>query len=597
MKRGNQSIRSPRNPVRLMSISLYEGRIKQARRDLERATKRRAAEEKKAAAADRGAARLQREAGRTKSTSLAQGKLDRAARRRDEATKARAAAAKASDAAAEAQRKLGEAEQKLAAEKAKLERRAREKAERERARQEKARERELSDLRSNTAQLADAVAAAPWAHAPAAITVLFIAASPEDQDPLRLDREVREIQRRVRMSEHRDAVSFEWRPASQVTDLLQILNETRPHIVHFSGHGDQHALAFEDADGLTKPLDNASLAALLHASSDRIRLAVFNSCESSSQAELACEHLDAAIGMERPVDDESAKVFAGQFYNSIGFGKSLQQAFDQAKLQLELETGGLSGNPELYVAPASTRPRSSWWHRRRAIRPDRRRCPYRAATILRHRPLRSALDEPAAPMPLNSRASSSTPRSLRTSPRSTPSPRISAARPPNGAAARRRSGWKRGSPARASRTSTRAKASCSRTHSTSEDRPQPLLGPRTGGHGRRSRGRSCAGLLDYRQEQLALGREVVVDGALARPAASEMRLTLAPSTPAAANSAAAASKRRVRWVSFCSAVMRTIIVGDCPPILPTQPAGVLGVAPRGRFKRLAAAGRGRVPWR
>jgi CHAT domain len=341
-----------------VSTSLYEGRIKQARRDLERATKRRAAEEKKAAAADREAARLERDAGRTKSASLAHSKLDRAARKRDEATRARAAAAKASDAAAEAQRKLGEAEQKLAAERAKLERRAREKAERERkkvererARQEKARERKIWDLRSDTAQLAAVVEAAPWANAPEAITVLFIAASPEDQDPLRLDREVREIQRRVRMSEHRDAVRFEWRPATQVTDLLQILNETRPHVVHFSGHGDQHALAFEDADGQTKPLDNASLAALLHASSDRIRLAVFNSCESSNQAELACEHLDAAIGMERPVDDESAKVFASQFYNSIGFGRSLQQAFDQAKLQLELETGGLSGNPELYAAP------------------------------------------------------------------------------------------------------------------------------------------------------------------------------------------------------------------------------------------------------
>jgi hypothetical protein len=49
---------------------------------------------------------------------------------------------------------------------------------------------------------------------------------------------------------------------------------------------------------MTRQLDNADLATLLHAASDRIRLAVFNSCESSSQAELACERIDAASGRQ-----------------------------------------------------------------------------------------------------------------------------------------------------------------------------------------------------------------------------------------------------------------------------------------------------------
>jgi hypothetical protein len=99
-----------------------------------------------------------------------------------------------------------------------------------------------------------------------------------------------------------------------------------------------------------KVLDNGQLASLLSVASDRIRLAIFNSCESSAQAELATSFIDAAIGMEQPIGDTSAKIFAAQFYNSLGFGYSLQKAFDQARAQLKIETGGVSGNPQLFVA-------------------------------------------------------------------------------------------------------------------------------------------------------------------------------------------------------------------------------------------------------
>jgi hypothetical protein len=191
---------------------------------------------------------------------------------------------------------------------------------------------------------------APWASSPEKIDVLFIAPSPEDQTPLRLDHEVREIQEKVRMSEYRDAVEFHWRPATRISDLFQHLNEVRPHVVHFSGHGDQDALVFEDHDGYSKSLSTSDLGQLLHISSDRIRLVVFNSCESALQAEHACDHIDAAIGMDQPVEDDAAKVFAGQFYNALGFGKSLKDAFEQARHQVKLVLGRESGEPRLYTA-------------------------------------------------------------------------------------------------------------------------------------------------------------------------------------------------------------------------------------------------------
>jgi hypothetical protein len=68
---------------------------------------------------------------------------------------------------------------------------------------------------------------------PEKIKVVFLAASPVDQDRLRLDEEVRSITQMIRASEHRDSVELVSRWAVRPLDLLQILNEDKPHVLHF----------------------------------------------------------------------------------------------------------------------------------------------------------------------------------------------------------------------------------------------------------------------------------------------------------------------------------------------------------------------------
>lgn len=350
-----------------MSVTMYESQVKQYQRELERQSGKRGEEESRAAKAEKDALRYEDEARRTSSPNTAKSKLDQAERKRKEANGHRNKAADASKALGKAQSNLSTAQTKLEKargdaakresdkrqhdEQSAARRRADEerRAARERERQDRDREYEIQSLRSELADVRtrqDAVIAAPER-----IKVLFVATSPEDQDALRLDREAREIQQRVRMSEYRDSIDFSWRPATQVIDLLQILNEERPAVVHFSGHGSHAGLAFEDDDGATTLLSNSDLALLLKSSSARIRLAVFNTCDSSDQAVLACDHVDAAIGMETPVGDEAALVFAGQLYNALGFGLSLEQSFEQARAQVKLATGTFSGDPQLYTAP------------------------------------------------------------------------------------------------------------------------------------------------------------------------------------------------------------------------------------------------------
>jgi hypothetical protein len=69
------------------------------------------------------------------------------------------------------------------------------------------------------------------------VRVLFLAANPADKVVLHLHREIREIETKIRASDYRDSLELISRWAIRSDDLLQILLELKPHVVHLSGHG------------------------------------------------------------------------------------------------------------------------------------------------------------------------------------------------------------------------------------------------------------------------------------------------------------------------------------------------------------------------
>lgn len=358
-----------------MSASYYRSQVKQLEGKLKTLRPKQATARKKVADLQKAIADLNKRARTTNSDSLRRNYTSQAQRKEGELVRARDAEVTLAGDISTAETKLSDAKTKLAKAEADEQRQADRRAESKRKQEERkqhladqARKREerrarqaqanreaeqdrqIDTLHRRASELEEQLLEAELRAAPEEITVLFLASSPEDQTQLRLDRETREIQRRVRSSEYRDSIWFEWRLARQLVDLIDDLNEVAPHIVHFSGHGDQDALVFEDDAGNTTELTNEQLGRLLGVGADRIRLAIFNSCHSEAHARMACEHVDVAVGMNATIDDEIAKTFAGQFYNSLGFGKSVGESFRQAVLQVEFEYGTGQDVPELFTA-------------------------------------------------------------------------------------------------------------------------------------------------------------------------------------------------------------------------------------------------------
>jgi myosin heavy subunit len=185
---------------------------------------------------------------------------------------------------------------------------------------------------------------------PERITVLFFATNPKGTTQLRLDEESRSIQEMIRKSDHRDSISFETRWAVRPLDILQAINEVNPDVVHFSGHGvDTGELVLENTDGSAKLVTKEAITQTIMASTDKIHLLFFNACFSYEQAQAVVSHVDTAIGMTDSIGDKAACTFAAQFYSSLGFGRSVKKAFEQAKGVMMLESPTEADTPILYT--------------------------------------------------------------------------------------------------------------------------------------------------------------------------------------------------------------------------------------------------------
>jgi CHAT domain len=181
------------------------------------------------------------------------------------------------------------------------------------------------------------------------IVILFMGANPADTTQLALTREAREIDNYLRSSDFRDRFRLEQQWETQANELPGRIMRFKPTIVHFSGHGScSGELVFHDADGKARPARPAALADTFRLLNDKVRCVLLNACYSERQAKAIAKHIETVIGMSHAIADSDAIAFSRAFYEALGFGKSIRDAFDLARNGIDLS--GLSGSdlPKLH---------------------------------------------------------------------------------------------------------------------------------------------------------------------------------------------------------------------------------------------------------
>ena len=159
-------------------------------------------------------------------------------------------------------------------------------------------------------------------------TILFLAANPTGTTRLRLDREAREIEEGLKRSNKRDQFDFIQKTAVRVQDLRRGLLDIAPQIVHFSGHGDPiGGIALEDDQGETYLVPTDALADLFELCADHVEVVFLNACYSEAQADAIAKHIPYVIGMKEGISDDAAIPFSIGFYDALGAGKTIEEAY------------------------------------------------------------------------------------------------------------------------------------------------------------------------------------------------------------------------------------------------------------------------------
>jgi hypothetical protein len=159
--------------------------------------------------------------------------------------------------------------------------------------------------------------------------ILFLASNPAKTATLMLDEEMRSIHEKIRLSDFRDNLELISHGAARPDDFQQMLLETRPTIVHFSGHGtDDGEIILMDNNRQPKAVSADKLKSLFRILKDNIRVVVLNACYSKKQADAISEVIDFVIGMNITISDDAALAFSASFYRALGFGRTIPEAFD-----------------------------------------------------------------------------------------------------------------------------------------------------------------------------------------------------------------------------------------------------------------------------
>lgn len=213
-------------------------------------------------------------------------------------------------------------------------------------------ESEIDELKSYDSEFTNQIKMEEMAYSklPEKITVLFIASNPQNSSNLKLDEEIRDLSEKIRASKYREAIEIKSIWATRTKDLIQNLNEIKPTIVHFSGHGSSNdELILQDEESNYKAVSMNAIIEMFKSLTFGIKLAFFNNCFSNNIANLVSNVTTSAIGMNTSISDIAAKLFSTQFYSSIASGCNLEQAFIQAKVSLMLEGIEEAETPQLFV--------------------------------------------------------------------------------------------------------------------------------------------------------------------------------------------------------------------------------------------------------
>ena len=174
------------------------------------------------------------------------------------------------------------------------------------------------------------------------LRILVCVAEPRDLPAAGGEAEVGAIHKALEALSGRGLVEMCLVRNTQRDPLRRALDEFRPHLFHFVGHGVRNGsvshLALERADGTTDLL-SADLLLDLLGRPGSVRAAVLNACKSDAIALALARRGMAAVGMQHAFRSEAAVCLCRSLYEALASGAPFDAAVNGARFAVRLECG------------------------------------------------------------------------------------------------------------------------------------------------------------------------------------------------------------------------------------------------------------------
>jgi len=197
------------------------------------------------------------------------------------------------------------------------------------------------------------------------LRVLVMIASPDNYEPLDVEREWATVQQAAAPLEARDLIRVERLQDGTLSALQQELRRKRYHVFHFIGHGGleprtgESVLLLAGNDGRSHLVHGPHLATLLH-DHRSLRLCLLNACEGARAnrtdpfagvaQQLVRGGIPAVIAMQFEITDPAAIILACEFYAALADGYGVDAALAAARKSIFVHGNDVEwGTPVLYM--------------------------------------------------------------------------------------------------------------------------------------------------------------------------------------------------------------------------------------------------------
>lgn len=174
--------------------------------------------------------------------------------------------------------------------------------------------------------------------------ILYLASNPIEQVSLALEREMTELQRRLMAVDRLGTIVFKPLPHLKIDELSTVIAEFRPDVVHLSVHGRRGGVVFADGDH-EKFVAIPHLVSQFKAVRLKPKLVYLSACDGDKLAKALSDVVPFVIAMTDKVTNEAAIRSAVKFYEWLGGGSTIQEAYDISRPLLEtVDEGAVSSN-------------------------------------------------------------------------------------------------------------------------------------------------------------------------------------------------------------------------------------------------------------